>query len=252
MTDYLQLLANIGGTVGLVIAGMEAKSFLDQSRHWSHGRLELAAVRHDFIRSTTKDSKVLNQIEYDWLRLMNAGAAPIRIRHLLLHGMDIIDDLMPNELEMNMLLAPSESLVIPVMTRKDEKAWALALYLDSSDKRFMYMQYISYSFPEAENDELPWPYRTFREWIMFLWRNRVLTIHPKTSSDVHIDASIPELQRVRLGSRWTPRELESVIRAMREVKGTTYLDLTQWGLSERRASDDYDSADEVVYHRETL
>lgn len=121
MTDYLQLLANIGGTVGLVIAGMEAKSFLDQSRHWSHGRLELAAVRHDFIRSTTKDSKVLNQIEYDWLRLMNAGAAPIRIRHLLLHGMDIIDDLMPNELEMNMLLAPSESLVIPVMTRKDEK-----------------------------------------------------------------------------------------------------------------------------------
>lgn len=62
---------------------------------------------------------------------MNAGAAPIRIRHLLLHGMDIIDDLMPNELEMNMLLAPSESLVIPVMTRKDEKAWALALYLDS-------------------------------------------------------------------------------------------------------------------------
>ena len=117
MTDYLQLLANIGGTVGLVIAGMEAKSFLDQSRHWSHGRLELAAVRHDFIRSTTKDSKVLNQIEYDWLRLMNAGAAPIRIRHLLLHGMDIIDDLMPNELEMNMLLAPSESLVIPVMTQ---------------------------------------------------------------------------------------------------------------------------------------
>ena len=82
--------------------------------------------------------------------------------------------------------------------------------------------------------------------------NRVLTIHPKTSSDVHIDASIPELQRVRLGSRWTPRELESVIRAMREVKGTTYLDLTQWGLSERRASDDYDSDDEVVYHREKL
>ena len=183
---------------------------------------------------------------------MNTGAAPIRIRHLLLQGLDVIVDLMPNELEVNVLLAPGESLMLPVMARKDEKAWALAMYLDSSDKRFMYMQHIDYSSPEPEDDGLVWPYRTFREWVMFLWQNRVTTIHPKTSADVRIGTSVPELQRIRLGCRWTPRELESVVRAMRQMEDATYLDFTQWGLSERHDANDFDPDDGIVYHREKL
>lgn len=252
MMDYFQLLVNLGGVAGLAAAGIEARNFWDQSHHWSRGRLELAAVRHDFIRSTTKDGTVIDQVEYDWFRLMNTGAAPIRIRHLLLQGLDVIVDLMPNELEVNVLLAPGESLMLPVMARKDEKAWALAMYLDSSDKRFMYMQHIDYSSPEPEDDGLVWPYRTFREWVMFLWQNRVTTIHPKTSADVRIGTSVPELQRIRLGCRWTPRELESVVRAMRQMEDATYLDFTQWGLSERHDANDFDPDDGIVYHREKL
>lgn len=252
MTDYLQLLANIGGSVGLVVAGVEIKSFLDQSRHWSRGRFELAAVRHDFARWTTNDDAIIDQIEFDWFRLMNTGAAPIRIRHLLLHGIDIVPDLMPNELEANVLLAPGESFMLPVKAKDDEKAWVLAMYLDSSDKRFMYMQHIDYVSSAVEDDGLTWPYSTFREWIAFKWQSRVITIHPKSSDDVHIDKSIPELQRIRLGRRWTPRELESVIRAMRQIQDTTYLDFTQWGLSERCTAENFDPDSEVIYKREQL
>lgn len=236
MIDFLRnvvsttgtLIGGLGSVAGLLAFGVEFKSFIDGKRHWSRGRIELAAARHGWIKRDGGDAYLMCE-----LKLMNTGYAPIHLRQLFLYGMDYVPELMPDEMDICPLLAPGESMRFPVQPKEDEDTWLLATYFDSSDSRFLFVQSIAFSYVESkEVDEGPL-YSTFREWLAFLRHNRPRTISPKTVSDVNLRADQTEPLRIRRRSRWSQRSLLCLEEAIGLSKPSTCIDLTPEGLSAR-------------------
>lgn len=220
------LIGGLGSVAGLLAFGVELKSFIDGKRHWSRGRIELAAVRHGWISRDGGGTYLLSE-----LKLMNTGYAPIHLRQLFLYGMDYVPELMPDEMDICPLLAPGESMRFPVQPKEGEDTWLLATYFDSSDSRFLFVQSIAFSYIDSKKTEDGPLYSTFREWLAFLRHNRPRTISPKTVSDVNLQAGQTEPLRIKRRSRWSQRALLCLEEAIALSKPSTCIDLTPEGLS---------------------
>lgn len=221
----ITVLASVGGVLAV---GFEFKAFVDGKRHWNHGRIEIAASRCGWIRRQP-DGDTYLLIE---MKLMNTGYAPISLRQLFFYGMDYVPELMPNQMDLCPLLAPGESVTIPLQPKEGEDTWVLATYFDSSDSRFLFVQSMDFSYVESDEDDEPL-YSTFTEWLGFLWRYRSRTIRPRTVSDVNLQAGRTAPIRLRRRARWSQRELSCLEEAIDQSGFASYIDLTPRGLSER-------------------
>ncbi|NEG55402.1 hypothetical protein GFD21_06410 [Bifidobacterium sp. SMA15] len=235
MGEVLSYAASVFGVIGAIVAfvalGFEVKTFVDGKRHWQRGRIEIAASRYGWLRRDDGDDFLLIE-----LKLMNTGYAPVHLRHLVLYGMDYVPELMPDVMDLCPLLAPGESIRIPAQPEEGESCRLVATYFDSSDRRFLFIQPMRFSYLESDDDG-DVLYSSFRGWLGFLMRNRPRTIHPRTSSDVSLPADRLEPLRIRRRGRWSQRELSSLEEWIRRSGPSRTIDLTPRGLTQRPPAD---------------
>lgn len=152
MIDWVNV---AGAAFGGIALGVEAKRFLDESRHWRHGRCDLVSAKHETLVETIESSgkKTVRETRYRRLRLMNVGIAPIRLIGILYRGVTPLKG-SPELFGGRELLSPGDEYSLGAIDIEDD-AWMLVTYRDGSDRRFVFLQFIDLSSdPDDPLDDL--------------------------------------------------------------------------------------------------
>ena len=220
MIDWVNV---AGAAFGGIALGVEAKRFLDESRHWRHGRCDLVSAKHETLVETIESGgkKTVRETSYRRLRLMNVGIAPIRLIGILYRGVTPLKG-SPELFGGRELLSPGDEYSLGAIDIEDD-AWMLVTYRDGSDRRFVFLQFIDLSSdPDDPLDDLGL--------IGLWWRTRPRTVHPKTSDDVRLDRAHPALRRIRAGRPQSQRELRCVFDAAIHLGAVEGITLSPWQL----------------------